>query len=86
MERARDRGAGPRDARPRAGSRRARRRPHPDQVEGAERLGEAFGRALGADVRVTPRADGYHVALAFGSLDEALEVAERLGVTAAASA
>ncbi len=66
--------------------RRTRHRPHPDQVEGAERLGEAFGRALGADVRVTPRADGYHVALAFGSLDEALEVAERLGVTAAASA
>jgi ParB family transcriptional regulator, chromosome partitioning protein len=66
--------------------RRTRHRPHPDQVEGAERLGEAFGRALGADVRVTPRADGYHVALAFGSLDEALEVAERLGVTAGASA
>src|SRR4051812_43895784 len=66
--------------------RRTRPHPHPDQVEGAERLGEAFGRALGADVRVTPRADGYHVSLAFGSLDEALEVAERLGVTAAASA
>ena len=55
---------------------------HPDQVEAAERLGEAFGRALGADVRVTPRAKGYRVQLAFDSLDEALEVAERLGVTA----
>jgi ParB family chromosome partitioning protein len=63
---------------------RARRRPHPDQVEAAERLGEAFGRALGADVRVTPRAEGYQVSLAFSSLDEALEAAERLGVTAAA--
>jgi len=62
--------------------RRARRRPHPDQVAGAERLGDAFGRALGADVRVTPRAGGYEVALAFASLDEALQVAERLGVTA----
>jgi ParB family chromosome partitioning protein len=61
-----------------------RRTPHPDQVEGAERLGEAFSRALGAEVRVTPRSDGYHVSLAFGSLDEAMEVAERLGVTAAA--
>jgi ParB family chromosome partitioning protein len=56
---------------------------HPDQVEAAERLGEAFGRALGADVRVTARAQGYRVQLAFDSLDEALEVAERLGVTAA---
>jgi ParB family chromosome partitioning protein len=64
--------------------RAARRRPHPDQVEAAERLGEAFGRALGADVRVTPRAAGYEVALAFASLEEALEVAGRLGVTAAA--
>lgn len=57
---------------------------HPDQVEAAERLGEAFGRALGAEVRVTPRASGYRVQLAFDSLEEALEVAERLGVTATA--
>jgi ParB family chromosome partitioning protein len=54
---------------------------HPDQVEAAERLGEAFGRALGADVRVTPSAKGYRVQFAFESLDEALEAAERLGVT-----
>ena len=57
---------------------------HPDQIEAAERLGEVFGRALGAEVRVTPRAGGYRVQLAFESLDEALQVAERLGVTAAA--
>jgi ParB family chromosome partitioning protein len=57
---------------------------HPDQLEAAERLGEAFGRALGADVRVTPNANGYRVQLAFDSLEEALEVAERLGVTATA--
>ena len=57
---------------------------HPDQVEAAERLGEVFGRALGAEVRVTPRAGGYRVQLAFDSLEEALEVAERLGVTAVA--
>ena len=56
---------------------------HPDQVAAAERLGEVFGRALGADVRVTPMATGYQVELAFESLEEALEVAERLGVTAA---
>ena len=57
---------------------------HPDQLEAAERLGEAWGRVLGADVRVTPRARGYSVQLAFESLEEALEVAERLGVAAAA--
>jgi ParB family chromosome partitioning protein len=57
---------------------------HPDQLEAAERLGEAFSRALGADVRVTPRARGYRVQVAFESLEDALEVAERLGVAAAA--
>ena len=60
----------------------ARRTPHPDQVEGAERVGEAFGRALGADVRVTPRATGYRVLLAFESLDDALAAAKRLGLPA----
>jgi ParB family transcriptional regulator, chromosome partitioning protein len=60
---------------------RVDRGPHPDQVEAAQRLGEAFGRALGADVRVTPKANGYRVQFAFESLDEALEAAERLGVT-----
>jgi ParB family transcriptional regulator, chromosome partitioning protein len=53
---------------------------HPDQLAMAERLGEAFGRALGADVRVTPRADGYRVSMAFASVDDALEAAARLGV------
>jgi ParB family chromosome partitioning protein len=63
---------------------RIERSPHPDQVDAAERLGEAFGRALGADVRVTPKAKGYRVQFAFDSLDEALEAAARLGVTAVA--
>ena len=52
---------------------------HPDQEAAASRLGEAFGRALGADVKVTPRGTGYKVALTFESLDEALELASRLG-------
>jgi ParB family chromosome partitioning protein len=55
---------------------------HPDQIAAAERLEEAFGRALGAEVRVTPKASGYRLQLAFDSLEEALDVAERLGVTA----
>jgi ParB family chromosome partitioning protein len=61
--------------------RRARgaREPHPDQVEAAGRLGDALERALGADVQVAPRGEGYKVTLAFGSLDEAMALAERLG-------
>jgi ParB family chromosome partitioning protein len=54
---------------------------HPDQVEAAERLAEAFGRAFGADVHVTARANGYRVQFAVESLEEALQVAARLGVT-----
>jgi ParB family chromosome partitioning protein len=61
--------------------RRARGAPpvHPDQAEAAGRLGDALGRALGADVRVSPRGEGYKVTLAFESLDEAMALAERLG-------
>ena len=63
-----------------AGPVRARRTaPHPDQEAAATRLGEAFGRALGADVKVTARGTGYKVAMTFESLDEALELAGRLG-------
>jgi ParB family chromosome partitioning protein len=57
---------------------------HPDQVEAAERLGEAFGQALGAEVHVTAKASGYRVQLTFDSLEEGLEVAERLAVRATA--
>jgi len=59
--------------------RAARGSVHPDQEAAASRLGEAFGRALGADVKVTPRGTGYKVALTFDSLDEALELASRIG-------
>ena len=51
---------------------------HPDQEAAAVRLGDAFGRAFGTDVKVKPRGTGYTVALSFDSLDEALELAERL--------
>jgi ParB family chromosome partitioning protein len=52
---------------------------HPDQLEAAERLGDAFGRVLGAAVTVAPRGNGYQVNVAFASLEDALAAAERLG-------
>ena len=67
-------------SRARSPSRRQSAELHPDQADAAERLGEAFGRALGVDVKITPRAEGYRVQFAFETLDEALEAAERLGV------
>ena len=57
---------------------------HPDQQAAVEQLNDAFASALGADVQVTPNGDGYRLQLAFDSLDEALELARRLGVGAPA--
>ncbi|MEA2291354.1 MAG: ParB family transcriptional regulator, chromosome partitioning protein [Solirubrobacteraceae bacterium] len=62
------------------GARRAAaREPHPDQVEAAERLGDALGRALGTDVHVAPRGEGYRVTVALESLAAAMALADRLG-------
>jgi ParB family chromosome partitioning protein len=55
--------------------------PHPDQVEAAARIGDTLSRALGAAVRVVPRADAYHVTLAVGSVEEAIALADRLGAS-----
>ncbi len=52
---------------------------HPDQAEAAERLGDALGRALGAEVRVTPRGSGYRVVLDLADPGAAELLAERLG-------
>ena len=68
--------AEPHDA---ATPRASRSRAHPDQLAAAERLQEVFGRALGTDVRVAPRRDGYTVTLAVDSLAAAEALAERLG-------
>jgi ParB family chromosome partitioning protein len=57
---------------------RRRRALHPDQQEAVGRLDDAFGRALGAAVQVSPRGTGYKVSLAFDTLEEALAVADRL--------
>jgi len=51
---------------------------HPDQLAAAERLQDAFSSALGADVRVAPRKEGYTVTLAIDSLEAAEELATRL--------
>ncbi|HZV72857.1 MAG TPA: ParB/RepB/Spo0J family partition protein [Conexibacter sp.] len=52
---------------------------HPDQEAAVARLSDAFGAALGTDVRVVPHGDGYRLQLAFDSLDDALDLARRLG-------
>jgi ParB family chromosome partitioning protein len=57
------------------------RGPHPDQLEAAGRLQDALSAALGADVRVAPRRDGFSVTLSVDSLAEAEALAERLGAT-----
>src|SRR4051794_27367122 len=57
---------------------------HPDQLAAAERLQDAFASALGADVRVAPRKEGYTVTLAIESQQEAEALAERLSFRAAA--
>ncbi|HEX6021644.1 MAG TPA: ParB/RepB/Spo0J family partition protein [Solirubrobacter sp.] len=61
-----------------------RREYHPDQLAAAERLQDAFSSALGAEVRVAPRREGYTVTLAVDSLEAAEALAERLSFRAAA--
>ncbi|HEX7609278.1 MAG TPA: ParB/RepB/Spo0J family partition protein, partial [Solirubrobacteraceae bacterium] len=57
---------------------------HPDQAQAAREIAESLSAALGKDVHVKPRADGSYTAeLAFGSAEEALDLARRLGQSAA---
>ena len=81
------------EARARGGSRRGGSRspdrpvpapPHPDQLEAARRLGDALGRALGADVQVAPRGAGYRVVLDLEDPAAAELLAGRLGALEAA--
>ncbi len=55
-----------------------RRDGHPDQQEAVDRIADALGRVLGADVKVRGGARGYTAQLSFATLAEALEFAERL--------
>jgi ParB family chromosome partitioning protein len=64
--------------------RRAQPEPHPDQLAAMTAVSEALGALLGRDVAVRPRGDGYRVEVDLASLDEALDLAARLGPRRAA--
>jgi ParB family chromosome partitioning protein len=51
---------------------------HPDRQEAIERIADSLGLALGSDLEVRASRSGYTVRLSFRSLDEALELANRL--------
>jgi ParB family chromosome partitioning protein len=51
---------------------------HPDQEDALVRINDSLGAALGRDVEVTATAGGYRAHLTFDSLEDALELAERL--------
>lgn len=51
---------------------------HPDRQAAIEQIADALGTALGADVKVRGAARGYTAQLSFSSLEEALELAERI--------
>ena len=51
---------------------------HPDRAAAIEQIADTLGAALAADVKVRAAARGYTVQLKFASLEEALELAERL--------
>jgi ParB family transcriptional regulator, chromosome partitioning protein len=56
-----------------------RRALHPDQEAAALQIHDALGRALGRDVDVDPApGGGYRVHLSFSSVDEALDLAQRV--------
>ncbi len=58
---------------------------HPDQQAAIEEVADALGAALGTEVDVRPTAtNGYRLQLNFASLDDALDLARRLGVRTAA--
>jgi ParB family chromosome partitioning protein len=51
---------------------------HPDRQAAIDQITEALGAALGADVKVRGAARGYTAQLSFSSLEEALDLAQRL--------
>jgi ParB family chromosome partitioning protein len=59
--------------------------PHPDQVAAALEIEDTLGSLLGRDIDVVPgREEGFRVQLTVDSLEDALELARRLRIRAAA--
>jgi len=79
---ARARDADKRQAKPRR--RRGTVTLHPDHAHALERIAEALSSALGAEVRVRPHGEGCRIELDTASLEDARELAARLGVRVAA--
>jgi ParB family transcriptional regulator, chromosome partitioning protein len=73
--------AAPSDRKRRARTRSAR---HPDQAAAVEQIADALGEALGCEVDVSLAGSGYRAQVEFASLKDALDLARRLGVRAAA--
>jgi ParB family transcriptional regulator, chromosome partitioning protein len=73
--------AAPSDRKRRARTRSAR---HPDQSAAVEQIADALGEALGCEVDVSLAGSGYRAQVEFASLKDALDLARRLGVRAAA--
>jgi ParB family chromosome partitioning protein len=70
-----------------ASTRRVRRpapAQHPDRQEAIERISDELGEVLGANLEVRAAGSGYAVRMSFASLDEALELAQRLRLRSAA--
>ena len=82
--RARAAGTGDRGSAKQASRARRRRNLHPDQEAAITQISDALGEALGCDVDVAPSGRGYRAELSFASLDDALDMARRLRVRAAA--
>jgi ParB family transcriptional regulator, chromosome partitioning protein len=59
-------------------TRRRRRALHPDQEDAMVRINDSLEAAFGRDVEVTATAEGYRAHLTFDSLEDALELADRL--------
>ena len=57
---------------------------HPDHAHALEQIAEALSTALGAEVRVRPHGEGCRIELDTASLEDARELAARLGVRVAA--
>jgi ParB family chromosome partitioning protein len=74
-ERAREANAAAKDG---LGARAGKAPIHPDQAAAAAEIADAFGEALGTEVKVRPRGTGYKIELALDSLDDALALAARV--------